>query len=264
MYLMEEGESETIAEYALSKAHYIHLDTAVYYRNERDAGEAIRKSGVDRASVFVTTKIFDLKGGRELAIKTVEESLAAMNIGYIDQYLLHAPLGGKVLECYDVLLEYQQKGLLKTVGVSNFGVKHLEAMKNSGRPLPQANQIELHPWCTNEDIVAWCRANGVAVVGYSPLARNPAKLKDPLVVELATKYKKTPAQVLIRWSLQQGYVTIPKSSKMSRIDENANVFDFSLAQEDMDRLTAIGKTVKECTGWDPTNADIPTEFGPVV
>jgi methylglyoxal/glyoxal reductase len=263
MYLCEvSDETSAIVEYAVGKANYRLVDTAEFYQNEFNVGEGIRRSGVDRSKVFVTTKLCHTGGGQEGAIKTVENSLRQLNIGYIDQFLLHAPHGGKVLECYDVLLDYQSRGLIKSVGVSNFGVEHLEAMKNSGRPLPQVNQIELHPWCTNEDIVEWCQKNGVVLTGYSPLARNPDKLKDPLVVALAKKYNKTPAQVLIRWSLQRGYVTIPKSSKQHRVTENSNVFDFKLDDEEVNQLSEYGKHVKESSGWDPTKNDMDTEFGP--
>ena len=261
LYLAKGEECVEGMVYALSKANYIHLDSAEFYRNEEEVGKAIRQSGIVRENVFVTTKLFNTKDGRDGAIKTVENSLKLMNIGYIDQYLLHAPQGGHVLECYDVLLEYQKKGLIKTVGVSNFGVAHLEAMKNSGRPLPQTNQIEFHPWCTNEDIVKWCNQNGVVIVGYSPLAK-AHKLSDPFVLQMAKKYNKTAAQILIRWSLQRGAVTIPKSSKESRILENADVFNFSLSEEDVQAFSEFGRNVKEITGWDPTKNDIPTFFGP--
>ena len=262
MYRAESGDDLVkVVAYALKNAHYILLDSAEFYKNEEDVGKGIKESGLPREKLFTVTKLFTTKGGRQHAIEIVEQSLKLMNTGYIDQYLLHCPQGGQVLEAYDVLLEYQEKGLIKTVGVSNFGVKHLEALKNSGRPLPQVNQIELHPWCTNEDIVKWCFDNGVAVVGYSPLAQTQ-RLNHPFVLELAKKYNKTPAQILIRWSLQKGFVTIPKSTKPNRIDENSNVFDFSLAKEDVEKFDSFGRAKKENVCWDPTNNDIEKEFGP--
>jgi len=236
MYLAKTGAAAVAAEQALRRG-YIHLDSAVAYRNEWDCGEAIRKSGVERSKIFVTTK-YDMAGGSEDTIKKVENSLAVMNIGPIDQYLLHAP-SRKAFECYDVLLEYQAKGLIKTVGVSNFDVDDLEAIKQSGRPLPQVNQILFNPWYPNTPIVKWCKENGVHVVGYSPLARDPQKLKHPLAMEVASKYKKTPAQVLIRWSLQHGFTTIPKTVNPQRINENADVFDFELSKADMDKLSSL-------------------------
>lgn len=196
-YLLKGDEGVKSMVYALKKG-YLMLDSAKFYDNEEEVGRAVRESGIPRDKLFVVTKLFSTRGGRKAAISAVEDSLKLMNIGYIDQYLLHCPQGGKVLECYDVFLEYQQKGLIKTVGVSNFGVKHLEAMKSSGRPLPQVNQIEIHPWCTQEEIVKWCKQNGVIVVGYSPLAKNQ-RIDDPIVKEVAKKYNRTPAQILIRY-----------------------------------------------------------------
>jgi diketogulonate reductase-like aldo/keto reductase len=205
MYLANSGSDLVdVVSYALSKANYRLLDSARFYKNEADAGLGIKKSGVKREEVFVVTKLFTTAVGKEGTRAEIEDSLKLMDIGYIDQYLLHCPQGGKVLECYEVLLEYQKKGLIKTVGVSNFGIKHLEAIKNSGRPLPQVNQIELHPWCTNEDVVTWCKNNNIHIVGYAPLAEGK-KLDHPYVIELSKKYNKTPAQILIRWSLQKGY-----------------------------------------------------------
>jgi diketogulonate reductase-like aldo/keto reductase len=204
MYLAASGsELVDAVSYALSSANYKMLDSAKIYKNEADAGLGIKKSKVKREDVFVVTKLFTTSVGREGAIAEIEDSLNKMDIGYIDQYLLHCPQGGKVLECYDVLLDYQKKGLIKSVGVSNFGIAHLEALKNSGRALPQVNQIELHPWCTNEDVVNWCRQNSIQIVGYAPLAEG-RKLNHPYVLEQAKKYNKTPAQILIRWSLQKG------------------------------------------------------------
>ena len=126
-------------------------------KNSQCVGDAIKASEVPREKIFVVSKLFHTGDGREGAIRAVENNLSLMDIGYIDQYLIHAPHGGHVLECYDVLLDYKKRGLIKSVGVSNFGVNHLDAIKNSGRPLPDVNQIEMHPWCTNEPIVNWCK-----------------------------------------------------------------------------------------------------------
>ena len=261
MYRAESGEKLTNTVTHALKSGYLMLDSAKMYKNEVDVGKAIRRSRVARENVFVVTKLLTTKDGRQGAIEAVEDSLKQMNIEYIDQYLLHAPQGGRVLECYDVFLEYQKKGLIKTVGVSNFGVEHLEAMKNSGRPLPQVNQIELHPWCTQEAIVDWCKKNGVVVVGYSPLTQTK-HFDDEIVKELTEKYSKTPAQILIRYSIQKGFVTIPKTIRPERIEENSNVFDFSLSQEEMDRFDEIGRTIVSRCCWNPTQNDIASEFGP--
>jgi diketogulonate reductase-like aldo/keto reductase len=262
LYEAEPGE-DTVGSitYAVKEVGYRMLDSAQFYKNEEEVAKGVAASGVPREQIFVTTKLFTTKGGKAQATETVESSLSKMkSLGYIDQYLLHAPQGGAVLECYDVLLDYQKRGLIKTVGVSNFGVAHLEALKNSGRPLPQVNQIELHPWWQQEEIVAWCRANSVAVVGYSPLVRNQKK-DAPVLVELAAKHGKSQAQILIRYSLQKGWITIPKSVKPERLVQNASVFDFELDAGDMAKLNEQGKEKKNVC-WNPTVNDIPTEFGP--
>jgi diketogulonate reductase-like aldo/keto reductase len=261
MYQMEPGcISFKAVKYALNN-NYIHFDTAEYYQNEADLCNALKSVNIPREKIFITSKIFQTKNGREVCIETLKKCLENIQTGYIDQYLLHAPQGGKVLECYDALLELQQQGLIKTVGVSNFGVKHLEALKNSGRPLPAVNQIELHPWCTNEDIVEYCRNNNITVVGFSPLTKG-RMLDDKQLKEISKSYDKSPAQILIRWSIQKGFVTIPKSIRPECITENANVFDFCLTVDDMNMLDSFGRKEKIVTGWDPTNNEM-AEFGPV-
>jgi diketogulonate reductase-like aldo/keto reductase len=262
---MAESCDDTVSSisYALKQVNYRMLDSAQFYKNEADVARGIIASGVSRSQVFVTTKLFTTKGGKAQAIETIESSLSQMkSIDYIDQYLLHAPQGGHVLECYDVLLDYQKRGLIKTVGVSNFGVAHLEVLKSSGRPLPQVNQIELHPWWQQEEICNWCRANNVTIVGYSPLVRNEKK-DAPVLVDLSKKHSRSQAQILVRYSLQKGWVTIPKSVKPERLVENANVFDFELDAADMAKLDEQGRgDSKKNVCWDPTLNDIPTEFGP--
>ncbi len=265
VYRAESGGDDLVnlIKYAIQNACYRMLDSAQFYGNDEEIGRAIRECGLPREHLFVTTKLFTTKDGRAAAKETVETSLKQMNIDYIDQYLLHAPQGGRVLECYDVLLEYQNRGLLKSIGVSNFGLEHLEAMKNSGRPLPQVNQIELHPWCTQAPIVNWCRAHQIQIVGYAPLAQSQ-KLTHPFVLEMSSKYKKSPAQILIRYSLQKGFVTIPKSTKPLRLLENSNVFNFEFDTNDMNIFDSFGRQKKENVCWDPTTNDLETQFGPLV
>lgn len=260
-YLSEStGSTQKVIVHALTKAKYIHLDTAELYGNEKEIGEGLKMSGVPRESVFITSKLWSMEGGAKSTRRAFKNSLADLGLAYIDQYLLHAPQGGRVLECYDALLEFVKDGSLKSLGVSNFGVHHLKALKQAGRPLPATNQIELHPWCTNQPIVDWCRANNVAIVAYCPLARMAYK-NDPVLVDICKKHGKEPAQVMIRWSLQKGYVCIPKSADTGRIDSNANVFDFALDDTDMSRLGELG-SVKKNVDWDPTVWRF-DQFGPL-
>jgi methylglyoxal/glyoxal reductase len=255
------GPASNAVKYAVSKADYIMIDTAQIYQNEADVGVGLKESKVHRENIFIVSKLFTTENGGEGCLDVFKKSLNNLGVDYIDQYLLHAPQGGKVLECYDALLELQKQGILKTVGVSNFGVQHLEVIKNSSRPLPAVNQIELHPWCTNEDIVKYCQRNNIAVVGYSPLAKGE-KLSDPYVLGLAKKYNKTSAQILIRWSLEKGFITIPKSQHEERIMENSNVFDFELTLEEIEKFDSFGRREKIITGWDPTINPM-DKFGPI-
>lgn len=251
------GKIETVEaiKFAISNAHISLIDTATYHGNEVDIGQAIRMSGISRDDIFIVTKLPFKCDGKKCAIEAIESSLKFMGLDYIDQYLISWPIGGKVLlECYDVLLDYQKKGIIKSIGVSNFGVEHLNDLKNYGRPLPQVNQIELHPWSTHEAIVRWCKENNVAVAGCCPLTRG-SKFNHPLVIEFAEKYDKSPAQILIRWSLQKGHITIPKSTKHSRILENSNVFDFEIFPEDMVKFEALSIYKRRYS-----YSDIPTNF----
>ena len=189
MYKMEPGkESIEAVEFSLNR-NYMLFDTAEYYHNESDLGDALKSVGIPRDQVFITSKVFQTKDGRDGCIETFKKCLKNLKMDYIDQYLLHAPHGSRVLECYDALLDLQKEGLIKTVGVSNFGVLHLDAIKKSGRPLPSVNQIELHPWCTNNDIVEFCKSNNIVIVGYSPLTKG-LMLNDQKLGEISKKYKK--------------------------------------------------------------------------
>jgi diketogulonate reductase-like aldo/keto reductase len=258
---MEPGQVSVNSVLHALKAGYRHFDTAEYYKNELDLGEALKMANIPRSEVFLTSKIFQTKDGRDVCKETLLKCLENIKSSYIDQYLIHAPQGGKVLECYNTLLDLQKEGLVKSIGVSNFGVHHLEALKSSGRPLPAVNQIELHPWCRNDDIVEFCKNNNIAVVGYSPITKG-LKLSDEVLNEISKNYIKSPAQILIKWSLQNGFITIPKSSTLSRIDENSNVFDFCINEQDMQTLNSLGANAKFVTGWDPTKNDM-SQFGPI-
>jgi diketogulonate reductase-like aldo/keto reductase len=261
MYQMGPGQVSVNSVLHALKAGYRHFDTAEYYKNELDIGEALKMANIPRSEVFLTSKIFQTKDGRDVCKETLLKCLENIKSSYIDQYLIHAPQGGKVLECYDTLLDLQKEGLIKSIGVSNFGVHHLEALKSSGRPLPAVNQIELHPWCRNDDIVEFCKKNNIAVVGYSPITKG-LKLSDEVLNEISKIYIKSPAQILIKWSLQNGFITIPKSSTLSRIDENSNVFDFWINEQDMQTLNSLGANAKFVTGWDPTKNEM-SQFGPI-
>ncbi|XP_031568628.1 uncharacterized protein LOC116303257 [Actinia tenebrosa] len=216
---------------------YRMIDTAALYGNEKEVGEGIKKSGVNREDIFVTSKVYPNKEnhGYNESIRAVKESLAKLDTGYIDLYLIHSPSPGKNIETYDGLLKMKEEGLIRSVGVSNFGIHHLEALKKSGRPTPAVNQIELNCFCRREDTVKYCRDHGIVLEGFCPIFRG-RKNNDPCLVEIAKRYNKTVPQLLNRWSVQKQFVTIPKSVKPDRIMENAQIFDFVISDKDMQVL----------------------------
>ncbi|KAG0222961.1 aldo/keto reductase [Mortierella sp. GBAus27b] len=246
-------EAEDAILWAL-QAGYRHIDTATAYDNEESVGNAIRKSGIPRDQIFVTTKLTEDDQGYESAIAALELSLQKLGLDYVDLYLIHAPLCGSESrwQSWLALQELVKRGKVKSIGVSNYGVHHLkELLDMKPEILPTVNQIEVHPWLIRADIIEYCRENDIAVEAYSPLCQ-AIKLKDDKVVAIAKKHSKSPAQVLIRWSLQNGNIVIPKSVKKNRIEENANVFDFNLTDEDMAVLNSMNENF--VCEWDPTVA----------
>ncbi|XP_076458388.1 glyoxal reductase-like isoform X2 [Babylonia areolata] len=238
------GPAENAAVMALKKG-YKMIDTATLYGNQSDVGKGLKKSGVKREDVFIVTKLWT--NGYESCKEEFTESLRKLDCGYIDLYLIHSPSAGHVLESYKAMMEFQQKGLVRSIGVSNFGIQHLEGMKSAGVPTPVVNQIELHPWMKRVDLVDYCRKNDIAVMGYSPLVK-AERLKDPTIVSIAKKLNKTVGQILIRYSVQMGYITIPKTVKEARLVENAQVFDWSIPEEEMAVLNSLPEN--SCT-WNP-------------
>ncbi|KAG9323959.1 hypothetical protein KVV02_003230 [Mortierella alpina] len=217
VYLIKPGKATEDAVLWALQAGYRHIDTAAIYRNEVSVGNAIRKSGIPRDQVFVTTKLFDKDQGYESALAACELSLEKLGLDYIDLYLIHSPRPGP------------------------------ERRTESWNAL----QKLVHPWLTRQDLVSFCQAQHIAVEAYSPLSRGH-KLEDPMLDKIATKYSKSPAQILIRWSLQKGYIVLPKSANKERIEQNADVFDFDIADGDMNLLDSFNEDY--VSGWDPTVA----------
>ncbi|CAF2731530.1 unnamed protein product [Rotaria sp. Silwood2] len=176
---------------------YRLFDTAQIYGNEYETGKGLKASRIPRQQLFITTKVYTTAGERSQVLRSFGESLHQLMVDYIDLYLIHAPQGGHVLEAYHTLLELQSQGRIHSVGVSNFDVQHLEAIRRSGRPLPAVNRIELHQFTQQRPIVDYCRRYGIALMAYSPLTRGSA-LNDPFIIQLASKYRCTPAQISLR------------------------------------------------------------------
>ncbi|KAE8158093.1 NADP-dependent oxidoreductase domain-containing protein [Aspergillus tamarii] len=236
------------------KAGYRHIDSAAVYRNEQECVSAVEKAGLKRSDVFLTTKVLPQATGYEAAKQSIEDSLKKAKTDYFDLILLHAPFGGKEGRrgAWRALAEAQKTGKARSIGVSNFGLHHLEDLedyiKSSGEGRIEVGQYELHPWLGRADLVDWLHKRGVVIEAYSPLARG-TRMDEPVLRAISEKHKKSPAQVLIRWSLQKGFVPLPKSATPERILENANVFDFELDEEDMQSLHTDEYAPST---WDPT------------
>ncbi|CAG7925665.1 unnamed protein product [Penicillium olsonii] len=254
--MIPSSKTEKVTAEALNVG-FRHVDSAIMYRNEKPCGKAIQNSQLDRSEVFFTTKIPPESMGYESAKRAINSSLREAAQDYFDLILIHAPYGGKKarLGSWDALVEAQKEGKAKAIGVSNYGIHHLEELEKyiqaGGGGQIDVGQYELHPWLDHSDIVEWLQSRKIIVEAYSPLAHG-SRLREPVLSSIGQKYGKTPAQVLIRWSLQMGFVPLPKSSTPQRIRENADVFDFELAEEDM-KLLDTGEY--EPTDWDPTVDD---------
>ncbi|QDS70044.1 hypothetical protein FKW77_004047 [Venturia effusa] len=231
------------------KAGYRHIDTAQYYDNESEVGKAILESGIPREQIFVTTKILFARGSVESSLEGLRESVAKIDPGeegeggrkgYVDLVLIHSPnFGGeKTREMWEALEGLKGEGAARSIGVSNFGRAQIEEVGVYAREVVEVNQIELHPWCQQREIVEYCQQNGIIVEAYSPIVRNQ-KADDATLVDVAKKYGKSTAQVLIRYCLQKGWVPLPKSDTPERIRANADVFDFELEKVDMERLDGL-------------------------
>ncbi|PBK74515.1 Aldo/keto reductase [Armillaria solidipes] len=236
------------------RAGYRHVDSAQAYKNEADVGAAFRASGLKREDVFLTSKCVSKTHGYDSTLKGVDESLEKFGVDYLDLFLIHDAFSGteRRLATYKALQECKQAGKLRTVGVSNYGVKHLEEIKAAGFDMPAVNQIELQPFCQQKEIVAYCKENAIVVQAYCPLVRG--KMDDPVITNIASKYNRDPAQILLRWSLQKGYVPLPKSATPERIRSNADLYDFELTAEEISTLDSLDRGKDGAISWNPVDA----------
>ncbi|KAI6752372.1 hypothetical protein HG530_013741 [Fusarium avenaceum] len=222
------------------EAGYRHIDTAQYYGNEAEVGQAVQKSTVDRNDVFLTTKVLEAAGSVDLTYAKCVESIKKLDpeSGHVDLFLIHSPNPGaaKRKEMWLALERLYEEGKAKSIGVSNFGIKHIEELKQFAKVWPpHVNQIELHPWNQQREAVEYCEKNNIVVEAYSPLVRNQ-KADDKTLNSIADKHKVTPSKVLIRYCLQKNWVPLPKSDTPDRIRANIDVFEFDLDDKDMKTL----------------------------
>jgi diketogulonate reductase-like aldo/keto reductase len=246
----EDGEHVEAAVKAAIAAGYRSIDTAAGYENEAGVGRAIKAARVAREEIFVTTKVRNSDQGYNSTLKAFEESRVKLGLDYIDLFLIHWPVKGKYKETWRALEKIYDEGLVRAIGVSNFQVHHLQDILSSGNIVPAVNQVEYHPLLTQVEVHGFCKAQGIQLEAWSPLMLGRI-LENPLVVELAVAYNRTPAQIILRWDLQHEVITIPKSIRAERIAENAKIFDFELTAEDVAKLDALNRN--ERSGPDPDN-----------
>jgi diketogulonate reductase-like aldo/keto reductase len=258
---------------AALEAGYRHIDTAAMYGNEESVGAAIRMSGIPRENIFVTTKLWNSDHGNPA--RALETSLRKLKLDYVDLYLIHYPVRER-RQSWRTLEALRAEGKARSIGVSNFTIRHLKELLAETKTVPAVNQVEFHPYLYQRDLLDFCAAEGMVIEAYSPLTKG-VRLKDPKLVAVARKYSKaepqpaalrsrlplldrlshhaetkSTAQILIRWALQHGLAVIPKSANQRRIFEDADIFDFEITAEDMHLLDGFNENLRTC--WDPTNA----------
>ena len=240
---------------------YRHLDTAAMYHNEAGVGRGIREAAVDRADVFVTSKLDNGFHEPDAARRAFDDTLAAIGSDYVDLYLIHWPLptryGGDFVSTWRTLEEFAADGRARSIGVSNFHVPHLQRLAAETDTVPAVNQVEAHPYFTNASVRDYCKQNDIAFQAWSPLGRGTL-LDDPVVQRVAAAVGRAPAQVVLRWHLQRGDVVFPKSVSRSRIAENFAVFDFELGADDVAAMDGLDRGAAGRVGSNPDTFDVIT------
>jgi len=253
VYKVEPKDTEKAVSEAL-EAGYRHVDTAEMYGNEKEVGRAIRASGLARGDVFVTSKLDNGFHEPEDARAAFDRTLTNLGFEYVDLFLIHWPLpnryGGDFVSTWQTLEEFRRDGRARSIGVSNFQPDHLGRLEAGSETVPAVNQIESHPYLPNDEVRDYCLERGIAIEAWSPLARG-GMAEDSTVSEIAEKFGKTPAQVVLRWHIQRGNIVFPKSTTPSRIRQNFEVFDFELESADMETITALDRGEEGRTGSHP-------------
>jgi len=253
-----EDSSELInAVKAAIKNGYRSIDGASIYGNEEAMGEGIREgikeAGISREDLFITSKVWNADLGYESTIAAYEASLNRLGVDYLDLYLIHWPVEGKYKEAWKALEYLYKEGRVKAIGVSNFQVHHLQDLLANAEIKPAINQVELHPYLSQKKVREFCKENDIQVEAWSPLMAGNGLLENEILKEIAKKYNKTVAQIVLRWDLQSQVVTIPKSTNERRLIENIDVFDFNLSKVDIDKIDSLNQDLR--VGPDPDNFD---------
>ncbi|WP_309122476.1 aldo/keto reductase [Paenibacillus sp.] len=250
VWRVEEGSQVEQSVAAAIANGYRSIDTAAVYGNEVGVGKAVRESGVKREELFITTKVWNADQGFDSTLRAHEASLEKLGLDYVDLYLVHWPVKGKYRDTWKALVKLYEEKRVRAIGVSNHHIHHLDDIINDTGVVPAVNQVEYHPLLSQVELLSYCKSKGIQMEAWSPLMQGN-NLDHPTLKELATKHGKSTAQIVLRWDLQHGVVTIPKSTKEARIRENADVFDFELSAEDMGKIDAMNENRR--FGADPDN-----------
>ena len=231
-------ETAKIIKYALNIG-YRQIDTASFYGNEVGIGNGIKESGINREDIFLVTKLWNDDHGYDKTIEAFNKSLERLQVDYIDLYLIHWPnkLNSETWKAFEHLYK---TGKVKSIGVCNFKIGHLEELKKTAEIMPMVNQVEIHPQSSKNDMLRYCEENNIQLVAWSPIMRGKL-FSNELILGLAEKYKKTIAQIILRWHVQRGIIPIPKSSNEGRIKENLSIFDFELSNDDMSIIDSLNE-----------------------
>lgn len=250
VFLAKDGEEVKRAMKVAFDNGYRHIDTAAIYKNEVGVGVAVKESGLPRKDIFVTSKVWNADQGFENTLKAYDASLQKLDMDYLDLYLIHWPVDGTFVDTWRALEKIYIEGRVMAIGVSNFNQHHLEDLLQVSEIIPMVNQMEFHPRLVNQDLHDFCQLHHIQYEAWSPLMRG--KIFDiNRLTQLAGKYGKSAAQLVLRWNLQKGVVTIPKSVHEERIISNAHIFDFEISTEDMAVIDALD--THERIGPDPDN-----------
>nr|WP_216626731.1 aldo/keto reductase [Paenibacillus phytohabitans] len=238
VFKVQEGQEVVDSVKAAIKAGYRSIDTATVYGNEEGVGQAIRESGVARDELFITTKVWNNDQGYDSTLAAFDLSLSKLGLDYVDLYLVHWPIRAKYKDTWRALEKLYADGKVRAIGVSNFQIDHLEDLLTEAKVKPMVNQVELHPLLSQLELREFCRAQGIQIEAWAPLAQGHL-LDNEVIAEIAERHNKTLPQVILRWDLQNGIVTIPKSVKEERIIANADIFNFELSEDEISRINAL-------------------------
>lgn len=252
VYLSKDGQEVINAVKWALDAGYRHIDTASIYGNEEGVGLGVQASDIPREDIFLVSKVWNSDQGYDTTLSAFEASLERLGMDYLDLYLIHWPVGGKYKDTWRALERLYAEKRIRAIGVSNFMQHHLEDLLNEAEVVPMVNQMEFHPYLVQQSLINFCQARGIQYEAWSPMMQGNI-FKDPVFQQLAGKYNKSVAQIVLRYDLQKGVITIPKSSNKERIHSNADLFDFELSQADMDYLDGLDKGQR--FGPDPDNFD---------